>query len=131
MASYLRFNEIFQTTGKPAKPEGPLVASDITADSVKLSWQPSKSDGGSPIKEYIVEKYDKRRLSWSKIGTVPVDDQTLSFVVPKLIEGTPYQFRVVAVNDEGASEPLVTDTEIKPKKAPGNQLLYERCRLKM
>lgn len=106
-----------------------MVASDITADSVKLSWQPSKSDGGSPIKEYIVEKYDKRRLSWSKIGTV--DDQTLSFLVPKLIEGTPYQFRVLAVNDEGASEPLITDTEIKPKKAPGNQQLYERrCGLK-
>jgi hypothetical protein len=93
------------------------------------SCQPSKSDGGSPIKEYIVEKYDKRRLSWSKIGTV--DDQTLSFLVPKLIEGTPYQFRVLAVNDEGASEPLITDTEIKPKKAPGNQQLYERrCGLK-
>jgi hypothetical protein len=60
-----------------------------------------------------------------------VDDQTLSFLVPKLIEGTPYQFRVLAVNDEGASEPLITDTEIKPKKAPGNQQLYERrCGLK-
>ena len=64
-----------------------------------------------------MEKYDKRRLSWSKIGSVA--DKTFSFVVPKLIEGTPYQFRVLAVNAEGPSEPLVTDTEIIPTKPPG------------
>lgn len=104
------------TLGKPSKPEGPLTASDITADSVKLSWQPSKSDGGSPIKEYIIEKYDKRRLSWTKVGSV--DDKTLSFVVPKLIEDTPYQFRVLAINAEGASEALVSEAEIKPKQQP-------------
>lgn len=66
-------------------------------------------------------------MSWSKVGST--DDQTLSFVVPRLIEGTPYQFRVLAVNAEGPSEPLVSDGDITPKHPPGKTINRKKWQL--
>ena len=46
----------FLTTDKPAKPEGPLEASDIVGESLTLKWKAPKDDGGDKITNYIVEK---------------------------------------------------------------------------
>lgn len=104
-------------TDVPSAPIGPLAVSDITADSVKLSWQPPKQDGGTPVTKYLVEKCDTKRMAWSPVAEL--DANTLSHVVGKLIEDQPYLFRVSAVNAEGQSKPLQTDLEIKPKKPAG------------
>ncbi|XP_046554801.1 titin-like [Haliotis rubra] len=101
--------------GKPSAPED-LEHSDITEDSVTLTWKPPKSDGGSPLTEYIIEKRDVRKTSWSKVASVKSD--TLNYNVKKLLEDTPYLFRVIAVNAEGPSEPIQSEHEIVPKKAP-------------
>ena len=106
----------FCVKDKPTKPTGPLTAQDITADSVTLSWQPPTSDGGSAVTGYLLEKYDNRRRSWVKVADLDV--KTLSFVVPKLIEGEKYKFRVSAVNPEGLGQPLETEEDVVPKKPP-------------
>lgn len=36
-------------TDKPSPPEGPLQVSDVTSDSVTLTWKQPKDDGGSPL----------------------------------------------------------------------------------
>ena len=41
--------------GKPGTPE----ITDYDRDFVDLKWKPPESDGGSPIKEYIVQRRDK------------------------------------------------------------------------
>lgn len=102
--------------GKPSAPED-LEHSDITEDSVTLNWKPPKSDGGSPLTEYIIEKRDVRKTSWSKVASVK--SETLNYNVKKLLEDTPYLFRVIAVNAEGPSEPIQSEHEIVPTKAPG------------
>ena len=107
----------FPYIDKPSAPTGPLVHSDITEDGVTLAWQPPKSDGGSPLTEYIIEKRDTRKSSWSKVGSVK--PEMLTYGVSKLIEDTPYLFRVIAVNEEGASEPLQSQDEVIPRRAPG------------
>lgn len=100
--------------GKPGKPKGPLEVSDVTATKCKVGWKKPDDDGGVPIKEYEIEKMDLATGKWVRCGRVPIDKTGLSpekleFEVTGLNEGSEYKFRVTAVNDEGDSEPLVTD----------------------
>lgn len=47
--------------------------------------------------------------------------QTPEAEVPGLVEGKDYMFRVRAVNSEGESEPLETDTATKAKNPYGKR----------
>ena len=100
------------TVDVPDKPEGPVEFSNITKDSVTLSWQPPTKDGGLPLTGYVIEQRDKRRTQWVKAGTV--DKDTTSFTAAKLLEDNEYVFRVLAVNAEGESEPLESKDVAKP-----------------
>lgn len=106
---------------RPAPPEGPLEISEVTKESAKLKWKAPKDDGGSPIANYILEKMDVSRGSWTECGT----STDLTFKVTKLVHKKQYQFRVLAVNEIGQSEPLEgTDTitaknEFDVADAPG------------
>ncbi|KAH3877136.1 hypothetical protein DPMN_000993, partial [Dreissena polymorpha] len=97
---------------KPGKPEGPLEATDIRGESLTLSWKPPKDDGGERVSRYIVEKKKKGDPKWSKVGgfvSTPITE------VRNLEPGEEYEFRVMAENSNGVSEPLVTDTPIFAK----------------
>ncbi|CAF1142161.1 unnamed protein product [Rotaria sordida] len=106
----------------PTKPEGPLEATNITADGCTLNWKPPKEDGGSDVKHYIVERREPGTEKWVKVGP-SVRGTTCD--VKGLEEGKNYEFRVCAENDNGISEPLVIDAPIKakwpfkPPEAPG------------
>jgi len=43
---------------KPSSPQGPLEVKDITKTGCKLQWKKPEDDGGSPVKEYEIEKLD-------------------------------------------------------------------------
>ena len=68
---------------------------------------------------YIVEKRD---LSHGG-GWVPalqyVDPKNTHATVPRLLEGTEYEFRVRAQNLQGVSEPLTTDKPVVAKNSFG------------
>lgn len=91
---------------KPSQPKGPLKVSDVTAESVKLKWEKPDDDGGEPIEHYVVERMDVDTGRWVPVCTTKLPEAE----VPGLTEGKEYQFRVKAVNAEGESEPLVTET---------------------
>lgn len=96
---------------KPAKPEGPLAVSDVTAEGCKLKWDNPQDDGGAPIDYYVVERMDTETGRW-----VPVcKSKTPEAEVTGLNEGKEYLFRVKAVNAEGESEPLTTEKAIVAK----------------
>ncbi|RUS90387.1 hypothetical protein EGW08_001882, partial [Elysia chlorotica] len=99
---------------KPSAPEGPIEFTELKADSVTLTWKPPASDGGCPIQNYIVERKDARKTSWTKVTTVDAKFQ-LNCVAHKLLEDVPYMFRVSAVNEEGQGPPLEADKEVVPK----------------
>jgi predicted phage tail protein len=69
-----------------------------------------------PILRYIVEAQDMDTQKWVKVGRVEGDTQC---GVPGLEPGKRYKFRVIAVNSEGQSEPLVTTEEILAKDPYG------------
>lgn len=86
----------------PSQPGVPEPA-DWSANHIDLIWQEPASDGGSPITGYIIEMKDKYTPMWEKAleTTTPTPNATIN----GLIEGNEYQFRVVAVNKAGHSEP--------------------------
>ena len=56
--------------GRPARPQGPLVVSDVTANGCKLTWKAPLDDGGMPIQEYEVEKFCPKLKRWIKVNDV-------------------------------------------------------------
>lgn len=114
----------FLLLGVPSSPVGPLEVSDIQRNSVTLKWQPPESDGGSPIKGYVIEKRDAKRATWVNAGQV--NSATTEFVADRLQEGGEYLFRVIAENKVGSSKPLELDTAAVPK-SPFGELCPLSC----
>lgn len=83
-------------TGRPGAPENLKVASS-TENSVVLRWSPPSTDGGCSIKQYIVEKRDTSRRTYTTIGTTAGTDMKVTRLVP----GNEYEFVVSAENDAG------------------------------
>ncbi|XP_065941807.1 twitchin isoform X18 [Magallana gigas] len=98
--------------GPPTKPEGPLVVENVTKDQATLKWKEPKDNGGNPVSGYRVEKKDTQKGRWE-----PVKDNIKGseFTVPKLTEGRDYHFRVAALNDNGESDFLETDSPVTAK----------------
>jgi chitodextrinase len=97
----------------PSPPVGPLLAEEITADTITLTWNPPINDGGQALTSYVVEKKEYLKRGWIKVTTT--DATTTTFTVKKLSEDSEYDFRVFAVNPKGTSEPLQTDRSIKTR----------------
>lgn len=98
---------------RPSRPEGPLEVSDVHREGCKLKWKKPKDDGGAPITGYVIEKLDTAKGKWVPAGTcAPEKTET---EVKGLEFNHRYQFRVKAVNEEGESEPLETDSAITAK----------------
>ncbi|VDN28526.1 unnamed protein product [Gongylonema pulchrum] len=113
-------NEVGDTSGifevivqdRPSPPKGPIEVTDVTKDGCVLSWQPPEDDGGAEIMNYVVEKRDLQSNTWVPVSTfVPGTTATVS----KLSEGHQYEFRVMAENANGRSDPLNTDSPITAK----------------
>ncbi|PNF43664.1 hypothetical protein B7P43_G15461, partial [Cryptotermes secundus] len=98
---------------RPDKPEGPLEVTDVHKEGCKLKWKKPKDDGGLPLTGYVVEKMDAETGRWVPAGFV--DPNKTEQEIKGLEPMKKYQFRVKAVNEEGESEPLTTDTAILAK----------------
>ena len=82
---------------------------DFDNKSVTLRWAKPKDTGGRPISHYIIQKKDKFG-GWFDALITDDDNCTatieeLEARVPGLSEGKWYQFRVIAVNKAGESDP--------------------------
>lgn len=117
--------------GKPSKPTEPIIAQvqrsrpdapdaphpdRITKDSVTLSWTPPKRDGGARIKGYILQKRAKSDKNWSDVNEVLIHNTI--HTVPHLKEGEEYNFRVIAVNEVGPSEPSKPSPAVVVEEQP-------------
>uniref|UniRef100_A0A3P8SXZ8 Titin n=1 Tax=Amphiprion percula TaxID=161767 RepID=A0A3P8SXZ8_AMPPE len=71
-----------------------------------LIWQAPKSDGGTPITNYHIERKDKIGLRWVKCNKRKVKD--LQFKATGLLVGHDYKFRIIAENAAGVSAPSVS-----------------------
>lgn len=71
--------------------------------TINLAWEPPRSDGGSPISGYYVEKMRHDSNEFDPANRNICKDCTL--VLENLSENQSYQFRVKAVNEIGNGEP--------------------------
>uniref|UniRef100_A0A3P8WBF9 Titin n=1 Tax=Cynoglossus semilaevis TaxID=244447 RepID=A0A3P8WBF9_CYNSE len=89
----------------PFKVPGPPGTPGVV-DSMVLMWQVPRSDGGSPITSYHIERKDRAGLRWVKCNKRKVKD--LQFKATVLVAGHDYEFRVFAENAAGLSVPSVS-----------------------
>jgi len=96
-----------------------------------LAWEPSETDGGSKIIEYIVEIREETETTYRKVGV------TLGTVtnihVEKVLKNKGYLFRIYARNEVGTSEAYETTEKIvvgrKISKFFKKSLYYHNCLL--
>lgn len=99
----------------PTVPVGPVKFSDITADSVTLTWSPPKKDGGSPIQSYQID-LSRDGKTWETLDSV---DKTMrKYTVKDLQDGQTYFFRISAINDIGTGDSLISEA-VTPKRPVG------------
>ena len=98
----LLMKNIFQpdVPSAPGRPE----VHGVTSHSATLSWATPPYDGGSPITNYIIEMKSSYTYTWNVVNIGQKVTST-TFTADNLIEGTTYEFRVIAENKAGRSEP--------------------------
>lgn len=93
-------------------------ATQVRGESITLSWTPPISDGGNPIKYYILEKREKKTVCFYKVITKkPIVE--CAHKVLHLTEDMEYEFRVFAVNDAGVGTPSNISIPIKAAEPKG------------
>lgn len=95
---------------------------EVTNCSVSLAWEPPKSDGGSPIIGYIIERKQPSNNRWIKANKVALPE--LNFTVTDLVENDTYEFRVSAENLAGVGKPSKPTPPITVKFPFGKFLLW-------
>uniref|UniRef100_A0A8B9K999 Roundabout, axon guidance receptor, homolog 3 (Drosophila) n=1 Tax=Astyanax mexicanus TaxID=7994 RepID=A0A8B9K999_ASTMX len=92
-------SEPYQLPGPPQKP----VVTDVTKNSVTLTWQPNAHEGGAAVTSYIIEAFSQSAGStWQTVADlVRLEKHTVNGLSPNTI----YLFIVRAVNAYGLSDP--------------------------
>lgn len=107
---YLRILVIFVlSTGRPSPPKGPIEVLECTSCVIELKWNPPSNDGGSPVKNYIIERQQLGHSIWKNLGEVLAD--RLAFRdrnVTGMCHGKRYIYHIYAENSEGIGDPLET-----------------------
>lgn len=99
-------------TEKPGAPGKPTITA-VTKDSCVVAWKPPASDGGAKIRNYYLEKREKKQNKWISVTTDEIRETVFS--VQNLIEGLEYEFRVKCENLGGESEWSEISEPITPK----------------
>merc|ERR1719309_818800 len=86
----------------PLPPSAPDVV-DWSESHMDLEWKEPIDDGGSPITGYIIEMKVRHSSEWTQVQTI--EGNRKKGTVHGLREGDEYQFRIIALNKAGPSEP--------------------------
>jgi titin len=85
-------------------------------EQVVLLWTPPASNGGAPITDYVVQFSSDGGSTWTtfvRAGPQYTGTATAA-IVTGLTNGTPYVFRVAAVNSVGTGPYLTTPSSVTP-----------------
>ena len=108
------FTSTFTTWTTPGAPGG--VSGTAGDRSVTVSWT-APADGGTPITGYGIAVFDATGVALPGLGTIAGPDAT-SATVNDLTNGTPYRFRVFAVNGAGTGPSSPLSAAVVPVEVP-------------
>ena len=114
---------------KPSAPQGPLEVIETTPSAITLHWNPPTDDGGVSVDHYLLETKPSGSDEWTK-RPVRIEPDETKGTVDDLDKGQEYDFRVVAINSQGQSEPLVTAAPIKAKY-PFGKVIIRSCYIRI
>lgn len=105
--------------GNPPSPPFSVEVTDWDATSVKLKWKAPENDGGIPITFFHMQFKAKTDEEWQE-GIKIKSAKNPSGTVDKLETGVKYEFRVLAENRAGQSNPSESTPPmiVKAQKAP-------------
>merc|ERR1712066_449850 len=86
-----------------------LEVSGVTSSRLFLTWKAPENDGNSEVTNYVVEKRETSRLSWTMVAA---DQKTPSIKVNKILKNNEYIFRVRAENKFGCGPGLESDAVV-------------------
>uniref|UniRef100_A0A2K5CPS7 Myosin-binding protein C, cardiac-type n=1 Tax=Aotus nancymaae TaxID=37293 RepID=A0A2K5CPS7_AOTNA len=98
---------VLQVVDKPSPPQD-LQVTEAWGLNVALEWKPPQDDGNTELWGYTVQKADKKTMEWF---TVLEHYRRTHCVVPELIIGNGYYFRVFSQNTVGSSDRAATTKE--------------------
>ncbi|XP_052465755.1 neurofascin homolog (chicken) a isoform X12 [Carassius gibelio] len=102
-------------TGRPDPPQD-LELSDPSARSVRLTWVPG-NENNSPVTDFLVQ-FEEDRWEPGKWQNLSIFDGDLNSVNLQLSPFVNYQFRVVAINAVGQSQPSLPSARYQTSGAP-------------
>merc|ERR1719210_2145188 len=112
MKSIKKFaNFLIMVIDVPAPPKNVLI-SEITEDSCVIEWSPPADDGGCEFKGYTIERKKAKSNRWIRLNGALCTFH--KFHAKRMVEGTVYQIRVIAVNEVGPSAPSESSKEFMP-----------------
>ncbi|XP_047669328.1 immunoglobulin-like and fibronectin type III domain-containing protein 1 isoform X1 [Tachysurus fulvidraco] len=91
---------------KPGPPQGPVDVVESSLSAIEFKWRPPKDDGGCPVTNYILERQQVGRNTWTKIGEISAQP---AYRDTDIDRGRKYCYRISAKNSEGISDIIVTD----------------------
>lgn len=92
---------VLDSPGPPAH----IIVKDVTKNSATVTWDIPENEGGSPVKNYLVDIRDISRTGWIRLTD---KCRRLSYKVSDLEEGGIYFFRVTGENEYGIGVPAET-----------------------
>ena len=104
-------------------PVVPSVASGVSVsnlgvgESLRVTWVAPSSNGGATITGYKIEVSANSGVSWSD-AVADTGSAVVSHTVSSLTDGTPYRFRVSAINSAGLGAPSVMSAAATPTGPP-------------
>lgn len=93
-----------------------LVIKDVSRGKVTLCWEPPLFDGGAEITNYIVEKRDSSKRSYSAVTSKCI---STTYTIEDLSEKTSFFFRVLAENENGIGDSCEILEPVKATETPG------------
>ena len=113
------FSNLLEVAGRPGAPTlATPEDSDVTADSVTLSWTAPSSTGGKAINNYLYQYSDDGGANWRYAG----ETSGTSAMVSSLAQGAAYRFRVRSQNpdrDSWFSNQVNATTKVDRAATPG------------
>ncbi|XP_037535708.1 immunoglobulin-like and fibronectin type III domain-containing protein 1 [Nematolebias whitei] len=91
---------------KPMPPQGPVDIIESSFSCIEFKWRPCKDSGGCPVTNYILERQQIGRNSWTKLGKIGPETKYRDTDVD---HGRKYCYHIRAETDQGVSEMMETD----------------------